>query len=207
MSEQGVFALAVLFLVGAYLVTINLALVPARKRPGLIWIAILTGISVLFVALVPHATLNQAVSFTVWHLIIFFVFRGFRSAFLAFRDKRRAGRSLIKIMGDVTMTTLGTTLMIAVFLFGLFQFAAGWTGIEQRFGWGWGIAAVIAGLCGFSIPLTIGTFLCARNIWHWSVPFAVLFTLPGLAFMIPQLTFGIISSLWGRIRPAARLGI
>jgi len=41
-------------------------------------------------------------------------------------------------MGKTTEAVFGGTIMILFLLFGIFQIAAGWAGIEDSFGWGWG---------------------------------------------------------------------
>jgi len=100
-------------------------------------------------------------------------------------------------MGEKLESTLGCGFAILFFGFGLLQLAAGWAGIEDSFGWGWGIAAVVAAVFfRFTIPITVGAFLCAKNIWDWHWVFALLFALPGLLFMIPAF----FASLLGAVR-------
>lgn len=82
--------------------------------------------------------------------------------------------------------TMGCLFAILFLAFGLLQLGAGWAGIEHSFGWGWGVAAVVAALMfRFTIPIVVGAFLCAKNIWDWHWFFAALFAAPGLLFMIP----------------------
>jgi hypothetical protein len=89
-------------------------------------------------------------------------------------------------MGEKLEGALGCGAAILIFGFGLLQLAAGWAGIEDSFGWGWGVAAAVAFVFfRFSLPIVIGAFLCAKNIWDWHWFFALLFALPGLLFMIP----------------------
>jgi hypothetical protein len=89
-------------------------------------------------------------------------------------------------MDDRSSQVLGCGAMILFIGFGLVQLAAGWIGIEHTFGWGWGIAAIVAAIFfRFTIPIVIGGFLCAKNIWEWHWVFAALFAAPGLLFMVP----------------------
>src|SRR3546814_14750871 len=89
-------------------------------------------------------------------------------------------------MGEKLESTLGCGFAILFFGFGLLQLAAGWAGIAHSFGWGWGVAAAIAALFfRFTLPIAVGSFLCAKTIWVWHCFFVLLFALPGLHFMIP----------------------
>ena len=98
-------------------------------------------------------------------------------------------------MGDRLDSLLGCGLAILFFGFGLLQFAAGWAGIEHSFGWGWGIAAVVAAVFfRFTIPIAVGAFLCANNIWGWSWFFSLLFAAPALLFMVPAFFLLIVNS-------------
>lgn len=99
-------------------------------------------------------------------------------------------------MSEKLEGTLGCGLAILFLGFGLLQLVAGWAGIEDSFGWGWGVAAAVAAiLFRFTIPIVIGAFLCAKNIWDWHWFFALLFALPGLLFMIPALVGGVLESV------------
>ena len=93
-------------------------------------------------------------------------------------------------------------IFAALFLgFGLFQLGAGWAGIEDSFGWGWGVAAILAALLfRFTLPIVVGAFLCAKNIWGWHWFFAAVFAALGLLFMIPSLLADIFGSIRGRVR-------
>lgn len=98
-------------------------------------------------------------------------------------------------MSDKLENALGCGFTILFFGFGLIQLGAGWAGIEDSFGWGWAIAAAFAAiLFRFTIPIVIGAFLCAKNIWDWHWFFALLFAAPGLLFMIPAFFSSIIES-------------
>jgi len=79
-------------------------------------------------------------------------------------------------------------------LFGIFQLAAGWAGIEDQFGSFWGFAAIVCAFFRFTIPIVVGCFLCALNIWDWPWFGALLFAAPGLLLMIPTLVAGIFKN-------------
>ena len=91
---------------------------------------------------------------------------------------------------------LGGLGCIAFAIIGVVQIYAGFIGIEHEFGHGWAIAVIILSLLlRFSLPLTIGTFLCALNIWHWNWMLSALFAAPGLIFIVPGLLALIIGSV------------
>ena len=70
-------------------------------------------------------------------------------------------------------------LFIAMFAIGIFYLYAGVVGIGIEFGTGWAIAAFIAAMVlRFSLPLSVGAFFYATNVWGWG-------TLGGLVFAFP----------------------
>lgn len=68
--------------------------------------------------------------------------------------------------------------------YGLLQIWAGYIGIEYHLGGGWAIGAVsVAFLLRFTLPITIGSFFGAMDVWDWHWAGALVFAEPGLAFM------------------------
>jgi len=99
-------------------------------------------------------------------------------------------------MGEKLAGAMGCGFAILVSGFGLIQMGAGWAGIESSFGWGWGVAAMVAAIFfRFTIPIAVGAFLCAKNIWDWHWFFAVLFAAPALLFMIPAFFASLLQSV------------
>lgn len=86
--------------------------------------------------------------------------------------------------------------IIGFFLFlvyGIAQIVAGYVGIDFHLGAVWaGIATVAALMFRFTLPITIGAFFGAMNVWHWHWALAALFAAPGLAFIIPGVIVAII---------------
>lgn len=79
---------------------------------------------------------------------------------------------------------LGCVFMIGMLLYGFAQIWAGYIGIDHHLGYGWAIGAVIVALLfRFSLPITIGSFFGAMNVWGWPWYGALIFAAPGLAFM------------------------
>ena len=77
----------------------------------------------------------------------------------------------------------GVMLMLGV---GLAQMVIGYIGIDYHFGAGWAIGAVVLALMfRFSLPLTVGTFFGAMDVFGFSFIVALLITLPGLLLMVP----------------------
>ena len=91
-------------------------------------------------------------------------------------------------MKDFLSSSLGCVFATVFLGFGLFQIGAGWAGIEYNWGWGWGLAACIAAVMfRFTLPIVVGCYICAHNIWDWHWFPSLLFAAPGLMFMIPNL--------------------
>lgn len=91
------------------------------------------------------------------------------------------------------LTLLG---VLGFFAFAIAQGVVGYMGIEDGLGKWWAIAALIAAFgFRFTLPLTAGVFFGATNVlgWHWF--WALLLTLPGLAFMIPGLIAAAVSAV------------
>lgn len=94
------------------------------------------------------------------------------------------------------MAALGVVGFIAFLAFGLAQLAAGYAGIEHHLGWGWAVAASVAALgFRFTLPITIGAFFGALDVWGWHWALAALFAAPGLIFVVPGVIASIISSV------------
>lgn len=92
---------------------------------------------------------------------------------------------------------LGVAGFIAFLLFGIAQLTAGFVGIEQGLGlfWAWG-ALVAAFMFRFTLPITIGSFFGAMNVWGWHWALAALFAAPGLLFVVP----GVLASIFASVR-------
>lgn len=87
---------------------------------------------------------------------------------------------------------------IAFFLVGIAQLFAGYAGISHELGTFWAIAAaIVAFVFRFTLPLTIGSFFGAMNVWGWHWFASALFALPGLAFVIPGVIASMISGIRG----------
>ena len=99
------------------------------------------------------------------------------------------------------MAALGVLGGILFLLVGLIQIYAGFIGLEYHFG---SVAAFAALFLAFFLrimfPLTIGTFLCAMNVWGWPWYGAALFAAPGLLFILPALVTAAIGSLFEKKR-------
>lgn len=89
---------------------------------------------------------------------------------------------------------LGVVAFVAFMAFGVFQLYAGFVGIDHSYGSFWAWAALIAAMpFRFTLPITIGAFFCAMNVWGWHWAWAALFALPGLLFIIPGVFASILS--------------
>ena len=79
----------------------------------------------------------------------------------------------------------GGIVVLAFILYGLLFMGLGYLGIENAFGWGWAVLAVILAIVRFTIPISVGAFLYTYNVlgWHWF--WAGAFAAPTLLFMFP----------------------
>ena len=89
-------------------------------------------------------------------------------------------------MNNILTFLAGGIGLILMLVIGLAQMVIGYIGIEYHFGAGWAIGAVVLALMfRFSLPLTIGTFFGAMDVFGFSFIVALLITLPGLLLMVP----------------------
>ena len=77
---------------------------------------------------------------------------------------------------------------IIIFVIGLFYLYAGVVGIGIEFGRGWAVAAIVAGMMRFSLPLAVGAFFYATNVWGWGTLGSLLFAFPFAGVQILLLT-------------------
>lgn len=99
-------------------------------------------------------------------------------------------------MGDNFSSALGCTFAIGMMVYGIALIWAGYIGIDYHLGSGWAIGAVVvAFLFRFSLPITIGAFFGAMNVWGWPWYGALIFAAPGLAFMALMIP-GMLASIF-----------
>ncbi len=81
-------------------------------------------------------------------------------------------------------------------VYGIAQIVAGYLGIDFHLGAVWAVIAIIAAfMFRFTLPITIGAFFGAMNVWGWHWALAALFAAPGLAFIIPGVILSIIEGV------------
>lgn len=91
-------------------------------------------------------------------------------------------------------------LFLGVLALAGIQLVAGFVGISDGLGVGWAIAALAACLLlRFTLPITIGAFFGATNVWGWHWVFAVLLVLPGLLVIIPGALYSMTASLYKKV--------
>lgn len=92
---------------------------------------------------------------------------------------------------------LGVCAFLLFSIFAIAQFVAGFVGIEAELGSIWAYIAIFVALgLRFTLPITIGAFFGAMNVWGWHWAAAALFALPGLIFIIP----GVLSALLALVK-------
>lgn len=87
---------------------------------------------------------------------------------------------------------LGFAAVLGAIALAIAQLIAGYQGIEHHFGgwWAWG-AVFVALAFRFTLPISIGAFFGATDVWGWHWLAALAFVAPGLVLVVP----GILASL------------
>lgn len=89
----------------------------------------------------------------------------------------------------------GCVFAIAFAILGIVQIYAAFLGLEDWLGAGWAVAGIaVAFIFRSSLPILIGAFLCALNVWEWHWVFAALFAAPMLALLLPATAMDIFSA-------------
>ncbi|MCA3269667.1 MAG: hypothetical protein INF44_04870 [Thalassospira sp.] len=82
-----------------------------------------------------------------------------------------------------------------ILLLGIAHICAGYAGIDYHFGSVWAFIAIFLALVlRFTLPVTIGAFFGAMDVWDWHWAFAAFFTAPGLVLIIPGVLADLIFS-------------
>lgn len=95
------------------------------------------------------------------------------------------------------MPVIGFILFIT---FGIAQIVAGYAAIDFHFGavWAavWAVVVIFSALTfRFVLPIIVGAFFGAIDVWHWHWALALLFAAPGLVLIIPGVTMFIIEGV------------
>tara|TARA_Y100000590_G_C15640170_1_gene984645 strand:- start:416 stop:853 length:438 start_codon:yes stop_codon:yes gene_type:complete len=94
------------------------------------------------------------------------------------------------------MAAFGALGGILFLLVGIVQIYVGYIGIEHHLGAGFAIGALAIGFVfRIMLPLTIGTFFGALDVWGWPWYGALALAAPGLLFIVPALVTAAISTL------------
>ncbi len=103
-------------------------------------------------------------------------------------------------IGIAARNLLQTTLILGGLALAIAQLVAGYMGIEQYLGFiGASIALALALFARFTLPITIGAFFGAMDVWGWHWFWALIFAIPGLAFMALMIPGALAAALsWGR---------
>ena len=96
-------------------------------------------------------------------------------------------------MSDKFENSLGCVAALLFLGFGVFQIYAAGIGLSNSLGTGWAIGLIaVSFIARTSIPVIIGAFLCAMNVWEWHWALAALFAAPGLALVLPSMAANIL---------------
>ena len=117
------------------------------------------------------------------------------------KEKKKFINTPIKISSEETTKINAVLLGISGFLIfvavAIIQTAVGYIGIEHHFGTFVAIVVIIlAFVFRLMLPLTIGTFLGAMNVWGWPWYGALALASPGLLFVIPTLITSVITTVF-----------
>lgn len=83
----------------------------------------------------------------------------------------------------------------AVAAYSIFYLYSGFVGLADAAGagWAWGAVAVLV-VIRFSLPMTVGAFLCASEVWDWHPAAALAWALPGLLILLPAMLTAAVKS-------------
>ena len=85
-------------------------------------------------------------------------------------------------------------LVIGMFAIGIFYIYAGFVGISIEFGSGWATGALLAAMfLRFSLPLSVGAFFYAANVWGWGTLGSLAFAFPIIGLQLLLLTGNLFS--------------
>jgi hypothetical protein len=103
-------------------------------------------------------------------------------------------------LGEAAGGVLHISLVLGGLALGIAQLIAGYMGIQHHLGTVLAIIALfLAFFARFTLPITVGAFFGAMNVWGWHWFWALIFTLPGLAFMALMIPGALATALpWGR---------
>ncbi len=98
------------------------------------------------------------------------------------------------------MQAIGGVGLFVIFLaVGAIQIYGGFVGIEYHLGTGWAWGAIaVAFVLRLMLPLTIGTFFGALDVWGWPWYGALLIAAPGLLFVLPAMVTATFEGLRNR---------
>lgn len=93
-------------------------------------------------------------------------------------------------------------MLIASFVYVIFMFYTGYEGIEMQWRTGWAIAGVTIAIIGrTALPIMVGSFIYATDVWQWHWFFALLYIAPGLMLALPAMALmavGVFKEKLGR---------
>lgn len=105
----------------------------------------------------------------------------------------KVGKQTMEIFSTEEIYVVGFLLFLA---YSIAQVVAGYVGIDFYLGAAWAVIAIIAAfMFRFTLPITIGAFFGAMDVWGWHWALAALFAAPGLAFIIPGVILSIIEDV------------
>ena len=78
-------------------------------------------------------------------------------------------------------------------IWGIAQLIAGYNGIVAYAGIGWAITTIVISLVfRFTLPITVAAFYGAMTVMGWPWYYALLFSAPGLALIVPSILMSIL---------------
>lgn len=92
--------------------------------------------------------------------------------------------------------SLGCLWALLLIPLGIAQIYAAYLGIDFHWGpiWAWIIMGASL-LFRFPLPITVGAFFGALDVWGWEWYWAILFALPGLLLLIPGVIAAIVEEI------------
>lgn len=103
-------------------------------------------------------------------------------------------------IGNSAIKAFAPVLIVGMLVLAIAQAIAGFVGIQHHLGITVAVIALLLAIFArFTLPLTVGAFFGAMNVWGWHWYWALAFTMPGLVFIALMIPGTLAASFaWGR---------
>jgi hypothetical protein len=111
---------------------------------------------------------------------------------------RRQGRDAKgrETMVNTVQNFCGYLLAAAFCLAAILLCGIAWNGLQNAFGWQWGLGIVAACvLARINFAVVVGLYYYAANMLGWPMAESIAFALPGMLILMPSIALGVLGLL------------